>query len=260
MKLRKLILPISLLLALGGCATTSVAKPDPRDPFERVNRSVYRFNMAVDRAAIRPVARTWRALVPGPVRTGLANFTGNLFYPRVIVNDLLQGKVVDGSRDFTRLLVNSICGLGGIFDPASRAGLERHDEDFGQTLGKWGVHSGPFLMLPFMGPTSVRDAPAKIVDDYTVGSHYFSDPYARWGIWVTDKVELRAGLLDADDALERTYDPYAFVRNAWLQRRAYLIRDGQDEASDSSAPPADEFELPPDEPPVEQPAAAPLNP
>ena len=221
------------VLLLAGCATLPEGKHDPRDPFERVNRSIYGFNNAVDRAVIRPVARGWKAVVPRKLRLALSNFTSNLAYPGTIINDLLQGKFAIGGQDFARLVVNTVEGLG-FFDPATSAGLERHDEDFGQTLGKWGVPAGPYLMLPFFGPSSVRDAPTRLADDYTSARHYISDPYVNWGLWTIEKLELRASLLDLDAALDRTFDPYAFVRNAWLQRREYQVRDGDvtEDASD----------------------------
>ena len=234
------------VLLLSACATVPGGKHDPRDPFERVNRSVYRFNTAADHAVLRPAARAWKAAVPAPVRRGLSNFIGNLGYPVTIVNDLLQGKLRQGADDFSRLLVNSIAGFG-FFDPATSAGLERHDEDFGQTLGKWGVPAGPYLMLPLLGPSSMRDAPSKLADEYSDGRHYLQDPYLRWGLWTADKVELRAAFLDTDSVLNNTFDPYAFVRNAWLQRREYQVRDGavDDSAPDTSDTPDDA--LPPDD-------------
>jgi phospholipid-binding lipoprotein MlaA len=210
---------------LGGCASVPAGRHDPRDPLERVNRSVFRFNTAADHAVFRPAAKAWQAVVPTPVRHGLGNFAGNLAYPVTIVNDVLQGKLSDGGHDLTRLLVNTLFGFG-FFDPATHAGLERHDEDFGQTLGKWGVPAGPYLVIPLLGPSSLRDAPAKFADEYANGRRYLQDPYLKYGVWVTSKLELRASLLDADAVLERTYDPYAFVRNAWLQRREYQVRDG----------------------------------
>jgi phospholipid-binding lipoprotein MlaA len=213
------------LLLLGGCAALPAGKRDPRDPFERVNRSIYRFNVAADHAVLRPAARAWQASVPLPVRRSLKNFVTNLGYPTTIINDLLQGKFGDGDADFARLLINSIGGLG-FFDPAARLGLERHDEDFGQTLGKWGVPAGPFVMLPFLGPSSTRDAPSLVVDEYTNGRHYLTDPYVNWGLWLTDKLNLRVSLLPTDRVVETAYDPYTFTRNAWLQRREYQVRDG----------------------------------
>ena len=229
----------TLLLLLGGCATLPPGQRDVRDPFERFNRSMFRFNDVADRAILRPVARAWKATVPRPVRRGLGNFTDNLAYPKTILNDFLQGKFADGGRDVTRLIVNTVCGLG-LFDPGTAAGLERHDEDFGQTLGKWGVHSGPYLVLPLLGPSTVRDAPSKLVDDYGDARHYLTDPYARWGLWVTSKTELRAKLLDSEALLDRTFDPYAFLRSAWLQRREFLVHDGSSAAADSDAPPEEE--------------------
>jgi len=225
MQTRTSLAALAAIFFLAGCASIPSGKADPRDPLERFNRSVYRFNVGADRAVFRPAAKAWRAVVPRPVRRGLSNFVGNLEYPVTIVNDLLQGKLADGGRDFTRLLINSTAGLG-FFDPATKAGFERHDEDFGQTLGKWGVPPGPYLMLPLFGPSNFRDGPAALVDEYTNGRHYLQDSDLRWGLWAVDKLELRASLLDADATLKRSYDPYAFVRNAWLQRRQYLVKDG----------------------------------
>jgi phospholipid-binding lipoprotein MlaA len=232
---------VAAALLLSGCAALPGGKPDRRDPFERANRSIYRFNVAADRAVFRPAARAWQAAVPPPVRTGMANFVGNLGYPVTILNDLLQAKFSDGVQDLSRLLVNTVLG-GGLFDPATRMGLERRDEDFGQTLGKWGVPAGPYLMLPLLGPSSLRDGPAKLVDEYSNGRHYITDPYQQWGLWTASKLELRAGLLSADAVLDRTFDPYAFVRNAWIQHREFEVRDGRvdeptnDADADADAP------------------------
>jgi phospholipid-binding lipoprotein MlaA len=226
---------VAAALLLSGCAALPGGKPDRRDPFERANRGIYRFNVAADRAVFRPAARAWQAAVPPPVRTGLANFVANLGYPVTILNDLLQAKFSNGVQDLSRLLVNSVLG-GGLFDPATRMGLERHDEDFGLTLGKWGVPAGPYLMLPLLGPSSLRDAPSKLVDEYSNGRHYINDQYLQWGLWTASKLELRAGLLSADAVLDRTYDPYAFVRNAWIQHREFEVRDG---AADAPANDAD---------------------
>lgn len=243
------------VFVLSGCATVPAGKHDARDPFERVNRSVYRFNTSVDHAVLRPAARAWKAAVPAPLRRGLSNFVGNLGYPVTIINDLLQGKLRQGGDDFSRLLVNSVFGLG-FFDPATRAGLERHDEDFGQTLGKWGVPAGPYLMLPLLGASSLRDAPAKAVDEYSDGRHYVQDPYLDWGLWATSKLEWRAGLLDADPVLDNTFDPYAFVRNAWLQRREYQVRDGN--VDESAVDTGDDAPTDmPDKVPADAPADAP---
>jgi len=250
-----------LLLLLSGCATLPPGHHDPRDPFERFNRSVYRFNVAADHAVLRPVARTWQAVVPAPVRRGVDNFVDNLAYPTTIINDFLQGKFGDGGRDSTRLVINTVCGFG-LFDTATKAGLERHQEDFGQTLGKWGVASGPYLMIPLLGPSTVRDAPAKLVDDYTDVRHYLANANLSYGLWAAGKAETRAQLLDSDSVLDRTYDPYAFVRNAWLQRREFMVRDGKvggtaDKSNFSNGEDPLPPDLPPDEPPDSAPDSAP---
>lgn len=229
------------LLGLFGCATLPGGKADPRDRFERFNRSVYRFNDAADRAVLKPVALGYVRVVPGPARHGISNFIANLTYPRTIINDMLQGKFADGARDTGRLVVNTVAGLG-FFDPATRMGLEAHNEDFGQTLGKWGMHSGPYLMLPLLGPSTVRDTAGRLPDEYTTARHYIDDSRVRWGLVALDAVDTRAALLDTDAVLDEAYDRYAFVRNAWLQRREYLVRDGEGTADELLDP---EQEAPP---------------
>jgi phospholipid-binding lipoprotein MlaA len=232
MRIRAITAATAAVLLLADCATLPNGKPAKGDPFERVNRSIYSFNSAADRAVFRPIARGWKAAVPTPIRHGLSNFISNLAYPGTIINDLLQGKFTQGGHDFTRLLINTVFGFG-FFDPATTAGLERHDEDIGQTLGKWGVPAGPYIMLPIFGPSSVRDAPARLADEYTDGRHYLPNQYVRLGIWTTEKLELRASLLPLDNVVDNSFDPYAFVRNAWVQSREYKVNDGA--VTDASA-------------------------
>jgi phospholipid-binding lipoprotein MlaA len=217
----------------------SGAKPDPRDRFERLNRSIYIFNVKVDHAVLRPAARAYVKITPRPVRTGVSNFMSNLTYTTTIINDFLQGQWRDGASDTTRIVVNTLFGLGGIFDVATPSGLDRHRADFGQTMGKWGVHSGPYVMLPFLGPSTVRDAIGLLSDEYTTIRAYIVDPYVRWGLFSLDTVDHRAGLLDEDKILDRSYDPYAFIRNVWLQRRDYQIHGDQ--------PPEEQFPDPGDD-------------
>jgi phospholipid-binding lipoprotein MlaA len=252
---------LALTLALPACATLPNGKPDPSDRFERFNRSVYKFNTVLDHAILRPTARAYVRVVPQPVRTGVSNVISNLAYPVTLVNNFLQGKVHDGMTDAARLLVNSTIGIGGVFDPASGMGLERHQEDFGQTMGWWGMHSGPYLMLPLLGPSTVRDA-VGLVPDYLLlheieTVHLFNNnEYVQWSLFAVGAVDRRTQLLDQDPILDRTYDPYAFLRSAYLQRRDYLIHDGV-------SSPADEF---PDadmtgvEPPAPPSAPAPAAP
>jgi len=228
-------------LSLGGCATLPPgSKPDPGDRFERANRSVYAFNKAIDHAVLRPVARGYVKITPRPIRRSVTNFFANIDYPITIINDALQGKVRDSLGDVARFGINTVVGVGGLFDPASHWGFEKRDEDFGQTLGKWGVHSGPYLMLPIFGPSTVRDAPAKVIDHLTSPRTYLLNTNADLALAVIGAVDKRGGLLDTDEMMDNAYDPYAFLRNAWLQRREYQVRDGQvspdEEANDDSGP------------------------
>ncbi|HYI87887.1 MAG TPA: VacJ family lipoprotein, partial [Burkholderiales bacterium] len=168
------------------------------------------------------------------------------------INDVLQGKMREAGRDSARFLLNSTLGLGGLFDPASAAGLENNDEDFGQTLGKWGVKSGPYVMLPILGPSTVRDIFGRGVDQFTYPVNYLEDDSTRYFIRGVDFLDLRAGLLDLDAQLERSYDRYAFVRNAWLQRREYQVKDGNVE--DDSLELEEEFKDDPAAEPATDPA------
>jgi len=217
----------ALLLAgtLAGCATLG---DNPRDPLEPYNRAMFSFNDAVDGAVLKPVAKGYRAVLPGFLRTGISNFFSNVEDAWICVNDLLQGKFQSGLDDFGRLFFNSTFGIAGVFDFASDVGMQKNNEDFGQTLGWWGVGSGPYVVLPFLGPSTARDGLAFLVDTQ-------ADP-----VWRIDDVPLRntavgvrfigrrAELLDATSVIEQAaLDKYTFVREAWLQRRRNLVYDGE---------------------------------
>ena len=223
---RPLPLPALLASMLAGCVSLPGTKPDARDPWEHYNRWMFRVNDAVDRGAVKPVAKAYVRVVPQPVRTGVSNFFGNIAYPRTIINDFLQGKLADGARDSARLVVNTVVGLGGVLDPAQHMGLDRHDEDFGQTLGHWGVPPGPYLVIPVLGPSDFRDAPAKLVDTYATPYNYLKSSNGRYGLYVLTQFDRRVELLAADSALRNAFDPYVFVRNAYVARRNYLVHDG----------------------------------
>ena len=215
----------ALLLALAGCATTGARTPG--DPLERWNRGVQKVNDAVDRAVLRPVARGYQRFVPRPVRTGIGNVLSHLAFPTTIANDLLQAKFVDTAADIGRFAINSTLGIGGLLDPASRIGIRRNDEDFGQTLGRWGVPAGPYLVLPLLGPSTLRDAPAIAADaqtDLRVQLDIREEERAAIGLLYV--VDTRASLLPADAAVNAAFDRYAFIRNAWLARREFQVRDG----------------------------------
>lgn len=224
----RIALAILVLASVSGCVTLP---PDhqrvPQDPWESWNRGVYKFNDKLDRTVAKPVATAYVKHVPQPLRTGVSNFFDNLRSPTVMINDALQAKLLAAANDLGRFLLNSTLGLGGLLDPASAAGLDKNNEDFGQTLGKWGVHPGPFVELPIIGPSDLRDAPAKVVDGYTNPTTYVNNNWVEYGLYVPYFVDVRAQLLPLDDTLKKTYDPYAFIRDAFLQRRAYLVSDGK---------------------------------
>jgi phospholipid-binding lipoprotein MlaA len=234
-----------LLGALSGCVTLPPNAPrSPQDPWESFNRGVYKFNDALDRAVAHPVAKGYVKVVPSPIRTGVHNFFENLNTPTVMINDALQGKFLAAGNDLGRFLLDTTVGVGGLLDPATQIGMAKNDEDFGQTLGHWGVHSGPFIELPILGPSDLRDGPSRVVDSYTNPRQYIHNSYVKYGLYLPDFIDRRAQLLSLDPALASAYDPYAFVRDAYLQRRAYEIADGKvpDEApledpdADTSSP------------------------
>ncbi len=215
-------------LVLSACVTLPPgAQPSPQDPYERWNRGVYKFNDVVDRAVTKPAARAYVYVVPHPIRVGIGNFFANLNTPTVMINDALQGKLKAAGVDLARLLLNTTAGIGGLLDPATQVGLARNEEDFGQTLGKWGVHPGPFIELPILGASDLRDAPAKVVDVYTNPRQYIDNSYVKFSLWGLDLLVVRSDLLSLDTTLQSVFDPYAFIRDAYLQRRAYLVADGE---------------------------------
>ncbi len=217
------VVALSLLTLLGGCASTN----NPRDPIEPVNRAVYQFNDAVDQVLFKPVAEAYRAVLPSFVRTGVGNFFGNINDVLIALNNLLQGKFLNAVSDAGRVVVNTTVGLAGLLDIATEIGLEKNNEDFGQTLGYWGVGDGPFLMLPLAGPSNLRDAVGRAVDFRTDPITYVNHMRTRNILWGTRAVSQRADLLDTTKILETAaLDPYEFLRDAYIQRRRNLVHDG----------------------------------
>jgi len=214
-------------LAAAGCASAP-GRTTNEERVEGFNRGVYKFNDTLDRAALKPIAKGYRKVTPSFVRTGVGNVLSNLEYPGTFVNQFLQGKVLLGLKDTGRFLVNTTLGIGGIFDVATPIGLEKNDEDFGQTLAVWGVPSGPFLNLPLFGPSSLRDAPSRAFDYFTNPLEYIDEvPWeAEWGVRVIGIVHSRSELLPLDETLQRAYDPYVFIRDAWVQQREFNVFDG----------------------------------
>lgn len=220
-----LFLGALLVMALQGCA--SVKSADARDPWESMNRSVYNFNDAVDTVAIKPAARVYESLVPKFVQTGVHNVLGNLGDVWSMANSALQLKGQHAVESFFRVSVNTVFGLGGILDIATEMRLERHKEDFGQTLGYWGVKPGPYIVLPILGPSTLRDTLAYPVDYKGDAVRQFSDQATRNSLVVLRVTDVRVGLLQAVDTLkEASLDPYTFVRDAYLQKRENDVYDG----------------------------------
>jgi phospholipid-binding lipoprotein MlaA len=242
---------VLIALLAAGCAATP-GRTTPDDRWEGFNRGVYKFNDAVDRAALKPVAKGYRKITPHWIRVGIGNFLGNLEYPATVVNQFLQGKPKLGLRDTGRFLLNTTLGIGGLFDVATAVGLEANDEDLGQTLAVWGVGSGPYLNLPLFGPSTLRDAPTRIVDFFFDPITYLEVPWeAIWGERVIDVVHTRSELLPLDPTLQKTYDPYAFIRDSWVQRREYAIFDGNpppEQLEEFEEEPTNE-DTPPEQPP-----------
>jgi phospholipid-binding lipoprotein MlaA len=214
------------LLLLGGCATAPDA--DPRDPWEGFNRKVYRFNEVVDEAVARPVAEAYRDTLPVGVRDRVRNFFGNVSDVFIGVNNALQGKFTEALDDFGRVVFNSTFGLLGIHDVASDMGLEKHNEDFGQTFGKWGAEPGPYMVLPIWGSSTVRDTAGLGLDLYTDPLGEVRPINLRNSLGALRLVGVRADLLEASRILEQAaLDKYIFQRDAYLQRRRSLIYDGR---------------------------------
>ncbi len=221
---RRAALTVAAAAALSGCAGTN-----PRDPYEGFNRAMFKFNDTVDQVALKPAATAYRAVLPSFVQTGVNNFFGNLADAWSAVNNLLQGKGEAGMSDVTRFTLNSTFGLLGLLDIASEAGLPKHNEDFGQTLGYWGVPSGPYLMLPLFGASTVRDTAALPLDFNGDIWRYKEPIYLRNIGTATRAVDQRANLLDASSLLEdAALDRYEFVRDGFLQRRESKVYDGEE--------------------------------
>jgi phospholipid-binding lipoprotein MlaA len=210
-----------------GCATGPGR--DPRDPLEPMNRTVYQFNDHFDRVLLKPAAIVYNTAVPPPVRGGVSNFFGNFRDVTTAVNNLLQAKFKWAASDVGRVLVNSTVGIFGMFDVASRIGLQKHSEDFGQTLAVWGTPDGPYLVLPLLGPSTARDSVGLIGDYYTDPEFFlFNDPPGTYIVFTTRIVSVRADLLETEQIFNAAaIDRYAFLRDAYLQRRHNLINDGQ---------------------------------
>lgn len=226
---------VAAMLVMMGCATTNQTAGDP---LEGYNRAMYKFNDAVDTAIVKPVAQGYDTVVPAPISHGVSNFFSNLDDITVIINDLLQGKFYQAYKDTHRFVLNTTVGVAGIFDVASLSGLNKNNEDFGQTLGVWGAEPGAYVVLPFFGPRNVRDTFGLVGDMFTDPVMYVEGDDARMAFVGTRVVDTRANLLKAEKVLdEAALDEYSYVRDAYMQRRQNLVYDGNPPLAD------DEFDI-----------------
>lgn len=238
--------PLGALTALG-LATGCVHSPpsDPWDPIEPVNRAVYKFNDVADRYVLRPIARGYDTVTPQPVQRSVGNFFDNLEEPVNIANSALQLKFYRFNVALGRFMVNTTAGVGGLFDVASAVGVAEVDEDFGQTLGHWGLGQGPYLVLPLLGPSTGRDFTGRFGDQLVYPLTYVEEDYdyVVWSLRALDIIDTRARLLGFEDTVEQQFDPYAFIRGYYLENRLEAVYDGAVPAGkryDSSAGDEDE--------------------
>ncbi len=239
-RFRNALLTILAAVLLNGCAPTGELLRDDPDPFESYNRAMFAVNEAVDKAIFKPAAQVYQATLPDPVITCVGNFFSNLNDVVVVVNDVLQFKFHQAAKDSSRLVFNTTFGILGLFDVATRMELPKNYEDFGQTLGYWGFSEGYFIVLPLLGPSTVRDT-FGLVGDFSVNpiNWYTDSSTVEWSLWGLNLLNRRAGLLQIERAFaDAQIDPYSFQRSAYLQQRRNLVHDGR------PPPPDFDFENP----------------
>lgn len=224
---------IGLSIALSACTTVPAGQRAANDPWEPMNRTLYQVNTSIDKVTTKPLARGYQKIIPSPIRTGVSNFFRNLTTPGSALNNFLQGKPKQGFSEFGRFLFNSSLGVGGLFDIASAGGMDEYREDFGQTAAVWGVPDGPYVMLPFLGPQTLRDAILMPVDALSHPLYHYENTSVRDKLMVLRIIDLRYNLLSVEKFLDDSKDPYVTLRESYLQNRQFEIYDGD--------PPDDDF-------------------
>ena len=228
-----LLLMCSLLVS--ACASNQPVSDPENDPWESYNRSMHKFNDGVDKVLLRPISSGYDKVMPAPVKKVLGNVVNNLVYPSTIINLFLQGRFADAWTSSGRFLVNSTVGLLGIIDVATNMEIPLHDEDFGQTLAVWGWDSSRYFVLPFLGPSTIRDGFGRVGNNYMDPVNYLATEKDIWAPWIIDKLHARISLIPQEDAINSSYDPYIFIRDAWLQNREFKIYNGDPPALDYEA-------------------------
>lgn len=225
--MKRVFVLLTVALLVSGCATVPEDQRVAYDPLEPLNRGTHRFNDGVDRLTLKPIAKGYRKVVPEPVRDGVTNFSRNLFTPRSAANNFLQGKPKDGFSELIRFVINTTFGIGGIFDVAAKSGVEAKTEDFGQTAAVWGVPQGPYVVIPFLGPSTLRDAVLMPLDVAADPLYHYDDEQAvRNSLYAIRLIDLRARLLSIEELLQDSADPYVTVRESYLQNREFEVYDG----------------------------------
>ncbi|KAF1014355.1 MAG: VacJ family lipoprotein [Burkholderia sp.] len=224
LRLRNMVLAVAAVAAMSGCAATVQTTPTKGDPFEGFNRTMYKFNDTVDTYTLKPVAKAYQWAVPQPVRDSVTHFFSNIGDVYIAANNLVQLRIADGVGDIMRVVINTVFAMGGLFDVATVAKLPKHTTDFGLTMGHYGVPSGPYVVLPFGGPSTVRDTAGLAVDCAGIPVIDVSQDVLSWSLFGVNLINTRANLLGAGDVIDAAaLDKYSFVRNAYLQRRQSLI-------------------------------------
>ena len=223
---------MTLVIALSACTSIPVDQRVESDPWESMNRSIYKINVVFDNATTKPLSKGYKKIIPRPVRKGVTNFFRNLTTPRSVVNNFLQGKPVHGLSELGRFVLNSTLGIGGLIDVATASGMQEYSEDFGQTAAVWGIPDGPYVMLPLLGPQTLRDAVILPVDIIFYPLYQYDNSSVRDKLYFIRLIDLRYRLLVADKFLDDSQDRYVTTRESYLQNREYEVYDGDPPVDD----------------------------
>ncbi len=231
-KLTKIFLISAIIVIITGCAAKKPANPD--DPYESYNRAMFKFNDVVDSVTLKPIAKVYDKVLPNFAKKRVVNAYSNIGEVPIIINDVLQARAGWAIADFWRLLFNTTLGIGGLFDVATHFGLKKHDQDLGLTFARWGVKHSPYFIVPLLGPSTIRDGVAQFVNfEFFTVYPYIKPMEVGWEIWGAGQVSKRAELLPTDKLIKEAFDPYVFVRSAYLQYRNHLIKEENGGAEDT---------------------------